>query len=182
MKHDRLVKMLITAVLLAIGMILPFFVGQVQIFGQMISPMHIPALICGLTCGWAWGAGMGFVLPLLRSFTIGFPKFDTALPMAFELAVYGLVTGLLYVLLRRLLDKKVKTHLPAILLSMLAAMVLGRLAGGAVKAAMLGFGSYSFDVFLTAYFVNTAVGAVIHLIVVPAVVIALEKAKLSPMR
>ena len=39
----------------------------------------------------------------------------------------------------------------------------------------------TFAAFVEVYFAGTAVGAVIHLIVVPVVVMALEKARLSPL-
>lgn len=183
MKRDQLQKMLITAVLLAVGMVLPFLIGQVRVLGQAISPLHIPALICGLTCGWPWGIALGVVLPILRGAVFGMPPLmPTGLAMACEMAVYGAVTGLLYPMLRKAFGKG--RHLFAMLAAMLIAMVLGRLAGGAAQAVLLGMNGkgYTFEAFIASYFVGTAIGAVIHLIVVPLIVTALEKAKLSPMR
>ena len=171
--------MILCALLIAVGLILPLFLGQVQILAQGISPMHIPAFIAGLTCGPAAGAVVGFVTPLLRMVIFGMPAAPSAVPMAFELCAYGVLTGLLYPLLVR----RHMAHLPAILISMVLAMILGRFIGGAAKAIFLGLsgGSYTFSTFVSAYFVTTAVGAVIHLILVPAVVLALEKARLSPL-
>ena len=63
-KKNALYRMIITAVLLALGLVLPFLTGQLQSFGQMLSPLHIPVLICGLTCGWTWGGALGLILPL----------------------------------------------------------------------------------------------------------------------
>lgn len=183
MKKTNLLRLLITAVLLAVGMVLPLLLGQVQVLGQTISPLHIPVLICGLTCGAPYGVVLGFVLPLLRSLIFGMPPLvPVAVPMAFEMAVYGLLTGLLYPVFRRLFGNKME-NLLAILAAMLIAMVAGRLVGGAAKAIVMGLQSkaYTFDAFVAGYFVTTSVGAVIHLIVCPAVVVALEKAKLSPM-
>ena len=183
-RNTNLQKLMISAILLAVGIVLPFMIGQVQVLGQAISPMHIPALICGLTCGPVYGAAMGFILPLFRSLLFGFPPFPTnAVPMAFELMVYGLGTGLLYPLFRKLLPMKNGKHLSAMLIAMVIAMILGRMAGGAAKAVVLGMQgkAYGFMVFITAYFINTTVGAVIHLIVIPVIVTALEKAGLSPL-
>ena len=88
--NRNLRAMVVTALLLALGMILPFITGQIQVIGKIISPLHIPALICGLTCGWQWGLGLGIVLPILRGLTLGMPPFPmVALPMAFELGGYG---------------------------------------------------------------------------------------------
>ena len=63
--------MVITAMLLAVGMILPFITGQIQAIAKIISPLHIPVLICGLCCGWKWGLALGAVLPLLRGLIFG---------------------------------------------------------------------------------------------------------------
>ena len=179
-RNSHLYKMVVTALLLAVGLYLPFLLGQTEVLGQTISPLHIPALLCGLTCGWGWGAVLGAVLPVMRSLLFGMPPMPAAIPMAFELAVYGAATGLLYPLMQKIIRKD--SHLPAMLASMVIAMILGRVVGGAAKAVMMGFqgNAYTFQTFVAAYFTGTAVGAVIHLIVVPAVTLALEKAKLSP--
>ena len=183
--EGQLIRLLISAILLAIGMVLPLLLGQVKVLGQAISPLHIPVFICGMTCGPVYGAAMGFVLPLLRSAVFGMPPIiPTGLAMAFELCAYGALTGVLYPMLRRRAGGAKASGLPAMLVSLLIAMVLGRLVGGAAQAIILGFNGkgYTFQAFVASYFVGTAVGAVIHLIVVPAVVLALEKAKLSPMK
>lgn len=182
-KNNQLLKMLITAILLAVGYVLPFLIGQVQVLGQSLSPLHIPVLICGLTCGWQWGMALGIILPLTRSAFFSFPPILNAIPMAAEMAVYGLLTGLMYALFRKLIRAKRLGHLPTMLAAMLIAMTVGRIAGGIVKACVLGLNgaSYSFELFVSGYFVKTAVGAVLHLLIVPVIVLALEKAKLSPM-
>lgn len=180
-RNDSLYPLLITAILLAVGMILPYLTGQIPSIGQLISPLHIPVFICGLTCGWGWGAALGFVLPILRGLTLGMPPFPAVgLPMAFEMAFYGAVSGLLYQLLRKVWKDK---HIVAIVISLLAAMVVGRCAGGATRAIMMGVqgSAYSFAAFFASYFTGTVVGAVIHIIVCPLITLALEKAKLSPM-
>lgn len=177
-------QMVISAMLIAVGLVLPLFLGQVQIFMQGISPMHIPAFIAGLTCGPVYGALVGFITPLLRMMTFGMPMPPVAIPMAFELAVYGAVTGILYpIFVCKVLPKNKASHLIGILLSMLVAMVGGRIVGGIAKAIFLGIQGtgYGFEAFVAAYVVGTAVGAVLHLIICPIVVLALEKVKLSPL-
>lgn len=179
---SRLYQLVLTAILLALGMVLPFLTGQIPTIGAAISPLHIPVFICGLTCGWGWGAALGVVLPLLRSAVFGMPPLvAVAIPMAFELAVYGAACGLLYPVLHKLL--KQANHLPAMVLALLIAMVAGRLVGGAAKAVVMGITGkgYTFQAFLVGYFAGTAVGALIHVILVPAVTLALERARLSPL-
>lgn len=179
-------SLVLSALLLGLGLVLPFLTGQLQTIGQLISPLHIPVLICGLCCGWKWGLAVGLILPILRAFTFGMPPFpNAALPMAFELGAYGLLTGLLYPLFLKIL--KQKSHLPAMLTALVIAMIGGRIVGGAAKALLLSFGligtrdPYTFAAFFASYFTGTAVGAAIHIVLIPAVVTALEKAKLSPL-
>ena len=185
MKNNSIKRMVIAGLLLAVGLILPFITGNIQAIAKIISPLHIPVLICGLCCGWKWGLGLGIILPLLRGLLFGIPVFPTsAVPMAFELGAYGLFTGLFYALL---LKKGGKDHLIKLLVSLIAAMVLGRFVGGAAKALFISLGvigsssPYTFAAFFSSYFASTALGALIHIVLVPAVVLALERAKLSPM-
>lgn len=177
-RNKSLNRLVITAVLLALGMVLPFLTGQIPTVGQMISPLHIPVFICGLTCGWGWGAALGVVLPLLRSVVFGMPPLvAVGIPMAVEMAVYGAVTGLLYRLLRRRFPA-----LAGMLAAMLLAMIAGRIVGGAAKALVMGLQGtgYTFSAFIAGYFTGTAVGAAVHLVLCPIVALTLEKAKLSP--
>ena len=86
-------KLTYSALCLALAMVLPFLTGQVPEIGSMLCPMHIPALLCGFLCGWPWGLAVGFLSPLLRSM-FGMPPIWVAIPMAFEMATYGAVSGL----------------------------------------------------------------------------------------
>ena len=177
-------KMIYAALFLALAIVLPFLTGQIQTIGQLISPLHIPALICGLVCGWPSGLAVGILSPLLRSLLFNMPPFpNAALPMAFECGAYGLLTGLLYPLFLRLYRKE--NHLPAILTALVLAMIGGRIVGGAARAALLAFGiigsqsPYTFAAFFASYFTSTAPGAAIHIVLIPAIVLAMEKGKLS---
>lgn len=177
-RNGAVYRLMISALLLALGLVLPFLTGQMPTLGQTVCPLHIPALLAGLTCGWSYGVALGLMLPILRSLLFGVPPLVSgAIPMAAELAVYALVCGLLYPALWPHMRR-----LPAILLAMVIAMAAGRIAGGAAKALVLGFtgGSFTFAMFISSYFVSNAIGAAIHLVVIPPVVLALEKAHLSP--
>lgn len=173
-------RLTVCAVLIAVGLVLPFVTGQIPAIAKIISPMHIPVFICGLTCGAVPAMVVGFITPLLRGVLFGMPALiPNGTAMAFELAVYGAASGLLYSRLRG----GSGSHLVAMISAMVAAMVLGRLVGGAAMAIILGAtgAGYTLQMFVAAYFINSAPGALIHLVLVPAVVTALEKAHLSPM-
>ena len=171
--RNDLRKLAAAAICLALCLVLPFFTAQNQQLGNAMCLMHIPVLLCGFICGWQYGALIGFVAPLLRYLVFGMPPLmPVGAAMAFELAVYGLVTGLLY----KLLPKK----LPYIYVSLVSAMLLGRIVWGLVKYRIAGFqdGSFGFDAFVSGAFTVAVPGIIIQILLVPVIVLALKKAKL----
>ena len=167
-------KLVYSAICLALALVLPFLTGQIPQIGNLLSPMHIPVLLCGFLCGWPWGLVVGFLAPLLRSFAFGMPPlFPTATAMAFELAAYGALAGLLYAKL----PKKPLYVYVALILSMLA----GRAVWGLVTFALMGFSTtaFPFSAFVAGAFTNAIPGIVLHIVLIPIIVLALRKAKLA---
>ena len=167
-------RMTYAALYLAIAMVLPFVTGQIPQIGSMLCPMHIPALLCGFMCGWPWGLAVGFIAPLLRSLIFGMPAMlPGAVSMAFELAVYGGVAGILY----RLLPRK-KWAVYAVLL---IAMIAGRIVWGAARVVLAGLAGSSFTwaLFLAGAVTNAIPGIILHLILIPVLVIVMNRAGLS---
>ena len=162
------------ALYLAIAMVLPFVTGQIPEIGAMLCPMHIPALLCGFMCGWPWGLAVGFIAPPLRAVLFGMPAlFPEAVAMAFELAVYGGMAGLL----RQLLPKKKWVIYAVLLLSMIA----GRMVWGAARVVLAGLSgsSFTWTLFLAGAVTNAIPGIILHLALIPLLVIAMERAGLS---
>ncbi len=162
-------KIVVSGLLLAMGIVLPFVTGQIPQIGSMLLPMHIPVLLCGYVCGWKCGVTVGFVTPILRSMLFGMPPMLTAIAMAFELATYGGVTGILY---ERLLGKKVKIYI-----SLLAAMLAGRSVWGIVSLIIYGVtnAAFTWQIFIGGALLNAIPGIILQLIVVPILVVAIEK-------
>ena len=170
MRKTNVKKLILAALFLAMAMVLPLLTGQIPEVGNMLCPMHIPALLCGFFCGWPWGLMVGFVAPLLRSVTFGMPPmFPVAFCMAFELATYGAVSGMLY----QKLGKKKRS----IYVALLVAMVLGRLVWGAARLVCAGLDTTAFG--LSAFWagaITTAIpGIIVQIVLIPVLVIALEK-------
>ena len=93
-----------------------------------------------------------------------------ALPgMLFELAAYGLITGVMMYFLRT------GKPLVDIYISLLTAMLCGRFLYGILNAVIFRAGDYSLEVWLTAAFVTGLPGIIIQLVFVPAIVFTLEK-------
>ena len=178
MKNEPVKKLTLTAMFLAIGLVLPFLTGQIQQIGNMLLPMHIPVFLCALICGWRYGMPMAFVLPIMRSMLFGMPPlYPTAISMAFELATYALVAVFLY-------EKSRWQCTRALYRSMLAAMVAGRIVWGIAQIILLGLKgtAFIFEAFLAGAFLNAIPGILLQLMLVPAVMVALNKTKLVPFR
>ncbi len=169
-------KAIITAVCMALCVVLPLAFHAVPNAGSIYLPMHIPVLLCGLICGWSFGLACGIVGPLLSSLLTGMPPAAVLPAMVIELAVYGIVAGLGMALVR---TKKLSADL---YISLIAAMLTGRIVAGVAKALIFAAGSTTMAAWATSYFVTGLPGIVIQLILIPAIVIALEKARLVPMR
>ena len=164
--------MVLAALFLALAYVMPFLTGQIPEIGAMLCPLHIPVLLCGFICGWPWGLAVGFVAPLLRSVILGMPPlFPTAVCMAFELATYGAVTGLLHKWLPR---KKVYIYC-----ALLGAMLIGRIVWGAAMFACMGLkgGSFTFAAFLAGAFTNALPGIILQIVLIPLLVMLLENPK-----
>ena len=171
-------KLVLAAMFLAIGHVLPFFTGQIPQIGRMLLPMHIPVLLCGLVCGWQFGLAVGFVLPIMRSAIFGMPfMFPDAVSMAFELATYGCVIGFLF-------SRARWQCVVSLYRCMLVSMVCGRIVWGIVRMACMGLGADPFTVkaFFAGAFLNAVPGIILQLIVVPAIMLALDKTHLVPFR
>ncbi len=173
-RNTQLLKLTYAAVCLAMAMVLPFVTGNIPDIGNMLCPMHLPVLLCGFLCGAPWGVAVGATAPLLRSLIFSRPRlYPYALAMMCELAVYGLVSGLLY----RVFPKK----MGYLYLSLIIAMLSGRVAGGLAQWVLLGFAHEDiWGYFVTEYFVLAWPGILAQLILVPLVVLALERARLVP--
>ena len=135
--RQYVLNLVLSAMFLALGIVLPFFTGQIPQVGGMLLPMHLPVLLCGLICGWQYGGVVGFVLPLMRSAMFGMPPFLTAVAMAFELAAYGILAGWMYAHSRW---KCVK----ALYVCLIGAMLGGRLVWGLAEVLLLGLGGSGF--------------------------------------
>lgn len=173
MKKFNVVNMVLSALFLSLGIVLPFLTGQIKEIGDTLLPMHLPTMLCGALCGPWYGLFVGFVMPLLRSLLFSMPPmYPRAVWMAFELATYGLVLGLTY--------KKLKTKgVLGIYISLITAMLSGRVVWGVVKANLLGVGGKSFTItaFLVEGFVDAVPGIIIQLVFVPLVIGIVEKVK-----
>ncbi len=171
MKKELTKNMVLSAMFMAIGMVLPFFTGQIPQIGKMLLPMHIPVFLCGLICGWQYGAIIGLILPLLRSMVFGMPVFfPTAISMSLELLTYGLVAGLMYQLSKW-------QCIVSLYRAIIVAMISGRIVWGTSQLLLLSIKGESFTgkAFMAGALLNSIPGIIIQLVLIPAIMLALHR-------
>ena len=168
---NHILKMTLAAVCLALCMVLPFLTANIPEIGSALCPMHIPVFLCAFVCGPWWAVGVGAAAPLLRFLLVGMPPvFPTGLAMCFELASYGLIAGLLY--------QKLPKKPSGIYAALVAAMLGGRIVWGIARVIMSGVSNASFTwaAFMAGAFTNAVPGMILHIVLIPVIVMALQKA------
>ena len=164
-------KITLTAMFMAIGLVLPFFTGQIPQVGNMMLPMHLPVLLCGLICGWQYGGILGFILPCLRFILFGMPPlFPIGISMAFELAAYGIVIGFAF-------EKCKVKSVGTLYGSLILAMMSGRMIWGVVRVIISGVTQsvFTWQLFMAGALFNAIPGIILQLFVIPSIMVILNK-------
>ena len=174
--QDVLNKSIITALCVALCVVLPMALHAIPKGGVLFSPMHLPVLLCGLVCGAPFGLICGILGPFVSSILTGMPAFGYMPIMMIELGLYGLISGLVMQLLR---SGKLVIDLYA---ALIIAMLGGRVITGILRALIFAGGSYSWSAWATGYFVSCLPGIILQLILLPTIYVALERAHLLPVR
>ncbi|MCL2544341.1 MAG: ECF transporter S component [Clostridia bacterium] len=169
-------KMVFTAMLIALGVVLPVAFHSVPDAGRVFLPMHIPVLLCGILCGFPYGLVCGIITPLLSSLVNGRPQGAMLPSMLCELAAYGGVAALLMHLVRT------KNTYVRIYASLVGAMLAGRIVYGIVNAVLFRMGDYSLQGWMTSSFVTALPGIAIQLVLIPALLFAFERAGIMRLR
>jgi hypothetical protein len=162
-------KSIICAVCIALCYILPLFFHGIQNAGSIFSPMHIPVFICGLICGWQYGLFCGIAGPAISSALTGMPPIAMLPSMMVELALYGLIAGLMMKIVRT------GSTLADLYISLTVAIVIGRIAAGATRAFIFAKGTYSLAMWISAYVITSWPGTLIQFIFIPMIIMALMK-------
>ena len=170
-------KTCICAICIALCYVLPLAFHALPL-GSVLSPMHLPVLLCGLVCGWPYGLFCGALGPVLSFLLSNMPPVPVLIPMIPELAVYGLAAGLGMRFIRT------GRTLPDLYCSLIPALLLGRVAGGVAKVLfyLSTAESYTFALWVSSYITGTLPAIVLQLVLLPALVWGLMRAGLIPAR
>ena len=175
MKKNAIKNMTLTAVCIALCVVLPIAFHSIPDAGSVFLPMHIPVLICGMICGWPYGLMCGLMGPLLSSVLTGMPPVAYLPAMMVECGTYGMISGLVLKYLRT------KSTYADLYIALVVAMLAGRVVSGIAKALIFAPGM-SLKMWVTASFLTALPGIVIQLVFLPSVVFTLMKARIIPVR
>lgn len=168
-------SLVLAAIFLAIGIVLPFLTGQIKEIGDSLLPMHFVVMLCGFICGKKYGLAVGIIMPVLRGACFGMPPiYPNAVWMAAELGAYGFVTGFLY----PKLEKKGTT---GVVVTLVSAMITGRIVWGMVKGLIF-FSSgkiFLIQMFIAQGFIDAIPGIVLQLVLIPAIMFIIKKVNKS---
>lgn len=174
MKKDNVRRLTFAAMCVALGVVLPLAFHMVPQGGKVFLPMHIPVLLCGLACGWPFGLACGVLAPLLSCLFTGMPQMAMLPSMLCELATYGLVSGILAQVIHT------RPRLLGAYIQLVPAMLAGRVVKGVLEALIFSAGAYSMEAFIASSFVTALPGIAIQLVLLPALVTLLERARVLP--
>ncbi|MBQ2927323.1 MAG: ECF transporter S component [Oscillospiraceae bacterium] len=165
----------LTAMCVALCVVLPIAFHSIPNAGSVMLPMHIPVLICGMICGWPNGFLCGLMGPLLSSALTGMPPVAVLPAMMVECGMYGLVSGLM------LKYVHTRSTYGDLYIALVTAMLAGRVVSGIAKALIFTPGM-AFSAWISASFVTALPGILIQLVFLPSVVFTLMKARIIPVR
>lgn len=170
MRASNIKNLIVAAMCAALCVVLPMAFHAIPNAGGIFLPMHIPVLLGGFLCGWPYGLCCGLLGPALSSALTGMPPAAVLPSMACELAAYGLVTGFLFPRVRT------RSRSANIYICLISAMLCGRILNGILNALIFQAGRYSMQIWLAAAFTTALPGIVIQLVLIPSLLLVLEKA------
>jgi hypothetical protein len=165
-------SLILSGVFIALGLVLPMAFHMIGGAGPIFLPMHIPVLIAGFFLSPMLALSVGVITPLLSGLLTGMPPIFPMMPiMMLELGIYGLTISLI---------RSNVTKNPYI--ALLVSMILGRIAGGFMVFVLSTFFAAKLPsalVFITTAVTTGIPGIFIQLIIIPIVVIAINKSNLA---
>lgn len=164
-------KMIISALFIALGIILPLIFHQFGIAGRIFLPMHWPVILAGCLLSPLWGALVGVLCPSMSFLISGIPRLPSLPLMIPELLTYGFLAGLLVP------RNGLKSWAQGILI-LLPVLIGGRLIYG-IAAALLGPLLLGIDkplAYISAALLSGIPGIIIILLLLPPLVIRIQKA------
>ena len=168
MKQEKTRELVLAALILALGIIIPAIFHYTGINGRVFLPMHLPVLVGGLVLSPGYALMLGIFTPLINSVLTGMPPiFPVAITMAIELGIYGLMASVL----RR------HFNLPT-LVSLIITIFIGRVLAGLanyVFAIIFNLDVVSPLTWVAGTIATGIPGIIAQIVIVPFVVSAIDR-------
>lgn len=162
-------KITFSALCIAIGAIVPEITHFFPSIAKSLSLMHIPTYIAGLICGPLYGGVVGVLSPFISFMLFHMPSGISLYSMIIELLSYGLFAGIFIRII------KTSNNTLNIYISLILSMFIGKCIYGLCNAFIFNSGSYSFNIWISAAFINGIIGIILHLLIVPIIVRRIQK-------
>lgn len=172
----KIKSLTVCAICIALCCVLPLALHGVRDAAKVLCPMHFPAFLCGLICGWRYGLFCGLAGPALSCLLTSMPAAAYLPSMMLELSLYGCVSGLVMRFVRT------GNTYADLYISQISAMLLGRVLSGVSKTFIFMNGEYGMSAWIAGSVIESLPGTVLQLILIPTVVFALMRARLIPER
>lgn len=163
MKSTR--QLTISAMSLALGIILPQAFHMVPNAGSIFLPMHMPVIFGAYFVSPIYAFIVGILCPLVSHIVFQMPTTAMLGQMVVELGAYGLCASLLnrYLNIRKDI---IKTYAVLVI-----SMLVGRMAYGIMNCLFFKAGEYSLSIWLSSAFVTCLPGIMIQIILIPILVV-----------
>ena len=169
-------KIVVCVLCIGLCYLLPMLFHPMNL-GRVLSPMHVPVIVCGLACGPGYGTVCAILGPIICSALTGLPGTDMLPTMLPELVTYAAFAGLV---MR-------KVHIGSLYISVLLTLVPTILFGRAAAILATGvyhvlgvFGVESFSIgeaFAT-YFSDATTTIAVQFVFIPLLVVTRKEEKL----
>lgn len=166
-------ELILAGLAIAIGILLPMLFHALGLGGPVFLPMHIPVIIFGAFLSPVLALLVGMLTPLLSALITGMPIiFPIAPIMILELGIYGLVMSLL-------LYKKKDVKITKFIISLLIAMVAGRVAAGIAVFLLVNLAGAKLPanplIFIKGAIITGLPGLIIQIIIMPLLYMGIRR-------
>ena len=170
MAVNRTNQLTLSAMFIAMALLIPRLFHSIPNAGTLLLPMHYPILLGAFFLEPGYALMVGLLSPVLSTLITGMPPAFPVLPfMAVELGTYALAASILYRKIK--MDKNI---------ALVGSMVLGRFAASvAVWILVIAFGAKlpSPWIFFAGAFTGSLPGIAIQLASIPAIVSLVQKGR-----
>lgn len=167
MKMSYSKKNMLWSLCAALCVVLPQTLRVIPNAGLVYKAMHIPVLLCGMLCGPGGGFLCGALGVFVSALISGAPSVPMLPVILLELSLMGFISGFV-------MKASGKSRSDAVIYCVFLAVLLSRTVAGAAAALVFSPGYAAMPLWIWAYVIAALPSFIIQLILLPAIIRALE--------